>query len=115
MPRCKHCIVLALEPSSSLIFFTQSISNNMPITTATTASKKAGAPAPQSQLARDLDLDLDMLSDLSSLSDHDQSDAEMETVPQIAPLQPLQPFPLDLRKDEEPSNIVSPHCHCFLY
>jgi hypothetical protein len=48
----------------------------MPITTAVTASKKAGAPAPQSVLATNLSgateskfEDIDMGSDLSSLSD----------------------------------------------
>jgi|HubBroStandDraft_1064217.scaffolds.fasta_scaffold10535_5 hypothetical protein len=77
----------------------------MPITTAVTASKKAGAPAPQSALATNLSgdtesefVDVDMGSDLSSLSDMDEDHPNVEII--------KEPFPLELREEKEPSNIV---------
>ena len=77
----------------------------MPITTAVTASKKAGAPAPQSVLATNLSGatesefgDIDMGSDLSSLSDMDEDHPNAEIT--------KEPFPLELREEKEPSNIV---------
>jgi hypothetical protein len=78
----------------------------MPVTTATMASKKAGAPAPQSTLITNLGTDSQFgdhemaSSDLSDLSDEELPDVEMSSQ-EVA-----KPFPLTHRKTEEPSNIV---------
>ena len=67
----------------------------MPLATATTASKKAGTPAPQSELVKGPagpESDIEMASELSDLSDDE--------------VEKPAPFPLKLRKKKDPSNIV---------
>jgi len=78
----------------------------MPITTATTASKKAGAPAPHANLVTNVDTEFNLgdhemaSSDLSDLSDGEVPDVEMSTE------EVDKPFPLNPREEDIPSNIV---------
>ena len=78
----------------------------MPITTATTASKKAGAPAPHADLVTNVDTEFNLgdhemaSSDLSYLSDGEVPNVEMSTE------EVDKPFPLNPREEDIPSNIV---------
>jgi hypothetical protein len=66
------------------------------------------ALVPQSQLAKDLDLDMGILTQV-----HEWMMTKLYPDSHSAALADARPFLLELGKDEKPSSIVGPHCHCF--